>query len=133
MRIRDRPLTLYWDETSEVVQLDDLVERLEEIAIVHRKRPTVVMLEHPNQCALGFGVGGEISHLLWIDASGDPPYFVSRGQYSGDTRCLVWDDNREVGIDFPSDRWIDWPVAAAAVAEFAETGELPSCLDWQEV
>jgi hypothetical protein len=80
---------------------------------------------------ISIGLGADRSVLNYVGASGDPPYFTSRGEQAGDAFISFrfggeWSE-------FPAHNSVPTSLARAAVRRFCETGKLPSEIDWEEV
>lgn len=122
-----------WDDQSERVSspldLDELLDRLD--AAFAKSDPTLVVIERSNVGdSIAIGLGRERSVLNHVGASGDPPYFTSRGE-----------DPSEVALGFKfGGEWSEFPtmatvpmeVARQAVRHFCACGELDPAVRWEE-
>jgi hypothetical protein len=125
--------TLVWGEDHRAVAVDGparLDELLAEAAQDAQTSHTVAELVSPSGAELTIGLGQERS-IVTFKASPDPPYFVSLGTGSIHERLVFYYGG--AWSEFGGEEAITLTDAMAALKEFYETGERPSCIAWREV
>jgi hypothetical protein len=103
--------------------LDELAERTPE------EHPILVDLIHPVGGTLAIGIGGAVSVLSHVPASGDPPYLVSIGNETA---------TGEIGFygygewsEFSREDCVPNAVARQVARDFLATGELSQQVRWR--
>jgi hypothetical protein len=127
-------LRVEWTENrvalvDSVEALDRLLDDLNEEA---RLKPFMAELQSANSDTMSIGLGRDVSVLSWVQASGDPPYFASKG--AGDNRNAV-------EVFFYRGQWSEFPawstipvgLAREAMRRFFRSGTLPENVTWVEV
>ncbi|HVS04634.1 MAG TPA: Imm1 family immunity protein [Candidatus Dormibacteraeota bacterium] len=127
------PPRIEWEENgrAEAASVEEVDRLLDDLAEQARERPFIVELMSSAGDSLAIGLGREESILSWVQASGDPPYYASKGDR--DSQGLV--------VFFYGGRWSEFPrsfavgIAAArkAMRLFFETGQRPTNVEWDEV
>ncbi len=125
--------TLAWgNEHREVAVANSkhLSELLVEAAKDAKTSHTIAALVSPSGAELTIGLGRERS-IATFKASMEPPYFTSRGVGSADELLVFSRDGH--WSEFTGAEAIPVADAMAAVREFHETGQQPTCVEWREV
>ena len=78
-------------------------------------------------------VGGDETVLGFTSGSGSPPYYASRGESDGVEPVMTCYLHSAHHTEFPRHAVIDREAGLAAAVDFFEHGELPRCIQWQEV
>jgi hypothetical protein len=129
-RYSDR--TVGWEENEVVVgsmqELDALLDRITGEAEA-TELPMIAVLGREDGSTLSIGLGRPYSVLSFIDASHDPPYFMSRGEERSDPVAFVFSGEM---TEFPPWSAIPTEQAREGIRHFFETGELSPKVDWVE-
>lgn len=110
-------------------ELDSILDQLnKEFA---QKRPSLVEIEIKSGDILSIGLGLNKSLLSFVSASGDPPYFISKGKKENLEDTVVFYCHNEWS-EFPSFALIQMELARTVVREFVKTGKLSDKIEWEE-
>ena len=113
---------------SSAEELERELDRLEQRGL--EGQPFIVELVEPTAGSLGIGLGGDQSVAAFNGADGEPPYYVSAGNGSGQ-RELVFFYQGE-WTEFGAESAIPTERARAAMHGFFLSGELPDEIAWAE-
>jgi hypothetical protein len=122
-----------WEENgrAEVASVEELDRLLDDLAEQARKRPFMVELISSAGDSLAIGLGREESILSWVQASGDPPYYASKGD--PDSEGLVVFFYRGHWSEFPRSFAVTIAAARKGMRLFFETELRPTSVEWEEV
>jgi len=123
-----------WNE-SESLFFKDIGEMLKILAELDdrfsKSQPTIVEIEGGRGDSMAIGLGGGDDTLLsYIEASGDPPYLHSVGQYNGDDTVVYYYYGE--WTEFPKRVLIPKNLALEVVKDFAATGQITNKVRWEE-
>ena len=94
---------------------------------------SAVILEAENGNSITMVVGGEETVLGFEYGHLDPPYYASKGQSDEDEPLLTCFLTFEHHTEFQRRYVIAYADGVKAVAEFLDSGNLPTCINWEEV
>jgi hypothetical protein len=122
------------NEPFDVLTADELHERLDALhaAEAGEVAPAMATLELASGDALTIGLGRDETVLSFTPASGDPPYFASRGGGAADEPVLVFFVEGH-WTEFSRRNAVSWAAGRQAMLDFMETGDLSNVIAWEEV
>lgn len=128
------PLTLIWgtEGTADVANVAELDEQLDQLTSEAERKPLIVELISPDHGSLGIGLGRPETIVSYVSASGDPPYYASRG----DADAAGFIDFMFQGSysEYPRNSAVPIDVGREAMRRFFERPHaLPGNIEWQEV
>ena len=91
--------------------------------------PVIIGFTSPSGAFFAIGLGGELSCATYQDGL-DPPYFQSLGTHGPDD--LIDFAYHGQHTEFPGTVRISRESALLALAEFMDTGQRPTCIEWEE-
>ena len=91
-----------------------------------------IVIEVENQNYMTIVVGGSETVLTFDFAHHNGPYFASKGISDQDEPLMTCYLNFNHHTEFPRKYVIPLADGVEAVKEFARSGELPACVQWQE-
>jgi len=100
---------------------------------VKRQRLSIVDARSESGDILSLVVGGGETVLGFTRADDSPPYFASRGVSDSVEPLFACYLHFEHHTEFPRHAVIPQELGLAAALQFLQTGERPSCVQWQEV
>lgn len=112
-----------------IEELDTILDQLNKE--FDQKRPSLVEIENQSGDILAIGLGLKESILSFVSASGDPPYWISKGKKKNLEDTIVFYCYDEWS-EFPSSALIPMEVARSVMKEFVKTGKLSDEIDWEE-
>jgi hypothetical protein len=115
-------------EFESIEQLDEILDQLSEKS---KEKPCLVDVIIPSGDSLAIGLGAEDSLLSFVSSSGDPPYFISKGESNDTENTVVFYWNEEWS-EFPKSSLISIESARCAIREFVRTGKLSDEIIWEE-
>lgn len=123
---------LYWNGTSRRISSKaELLTALKDLETDCATKPEVARLAvAADWDVISWGVGRDLSVLTTSTGSGDPPYFISRGK-PGLRKPIGFDLGGEY-TEYPGKAAVPYSLARAAVIEFFETRQRPTCIEWEE-
>lgn len=124
-------------------RMDDLARVLQRLDDRTDGQGGLLVIEHANGKHLSIGVGAAHSVALWAEEDAPVPYMISRGDPHGTAVAGAQADaDRETGVMYilpggrfaflPPEAAISADVARRAAAEFAYSGDRPTCVDWTD-
>ncbi|HEV3163475.1 MAG TPA: Imm1 family immunity protein [Isosphaeraceae bacterium] len=127
------PLRIEWEENgrADVASVEEVDRLLDDLAEQASERPFIAELISSAGDSLAIGLGREESILSWVQASGDPPYYASKGD--PDSQGLVVFFYRGHWSEFPRSFVVAIAAARKAMRLFFETGQRPTNVEWEEV
>jgi len=129
IRIRDdaEPLTV-----EDVNQLEKVLDAEAEEA---RRRGVLgaVLLEAANGNVVMMVVGGDETVLGFDYGHHNPPYYSSRGASNADEPMLTCFLTFQHHTEFPRKYVIPVTDGVKAVRQFLDSGDLPTCINWEEL
>ena len=113
-------------------QLDEVLRTATEEA---RKRGTLgaILIEAANGNIITMVVGGDETVLGFDYGHHDPPYYSSRGPSNEDEPILTCQLTFQHHTEFPRKSVIPIADGVKAVRQFLHSGNLPACINWEEV
>jgi hypothetical protein len=117
---------------STSAELDSVIQSAEEEARA-RGMLNLILLETPNGNQLGMVVGGAETVLAFRYGHFDPPYHASRGAAKNPHPVMTCFLGLAHHTEFPRTYAVPYASGLLAAHEFAETGSLPSSVDWDTV
>lgn len=96
-------------------------------------RLNIIDLTAPDGATLSMVVGGDETVLGFTTGRGSPPYYASRGESDSVEPVMTCYLHSVHHTEFPRHAIIGRAAGLAAVLDFFEDGELPRCMQWQEV
>jgi hypothetical protein len=129
VRIRDDAAPLTVEDSS---QLEKVLHVEAEEA---RRRGVLgaVLLEAANGNVITMVVGGEETVLGFDYGHHNPPYYSSRGPSNADEPMLTCLLTFQHHTEFPRKYVIPVTDGVKAVRQFLDSGDLPTCINWEEV
>jgi hypothetical protein len=129
IRIRNDAAPLTVDDSS---QLEKVLHVEAEEA---RRRGVLgaVLLEAANGSVITMVVGGEETVLGFDYGHHNPPYYSSRGPSNADEPMLTCLLTFQHHTEFPGKYVIPVTDGVKAAREFLDSGDLPTCINWEEV
>jgi len=129
IRIRDDAAPLTVEDGS---QLEKVLNAETEEA---RRRGVLgaVLLEAVNGNVITMVVGGEETVLSFDYGHHNPPYYSSRGPSNADEPMLTCFLTFQHHTEFPRKYVIPVTDGVKAVRQFLDSGDLPTCINWEEV
>jgi hypothetical protein len=115
-----------------VESVEELDRQLDDLEQKARLNPLMVDLVACNGDTLSIGLGQDVSVLSWVGASGDPPYYASKGNEATQGETIVF-SYRDQWSEFPLWSAIPTALARDAMRQFFRTGTLPNNVRWEEV
>jgi hypothetical protein len=133
-----KTLSIMVREGESPVLVDDaasLLRLLASVAADCKKigRLTIIDAKSEGGDILSLVVGGEETVLGFTSGANRPPYFASRGTTIATEPTLSCYLHFEHLTEFPRHAVIPQELGTAAALQFLHSGELPSCVQWQEV
>jgi hypothetical protein len=117
------------DVVHDASELDGALDRVAALSSENwAALATMTRINEPIKSVLYVGIHGDLGALLY--ASVDDGREFSRGQGSSDGEPLLYMYMTSAD-EFPSNAEISVEVVRRAAHEFAETGQRPTCLEWQ--
>jgi hypothetical protein len=113
-------------------QLDEVLHEAAKEAQSH-KVLGAVLIEAANGNVITMVVGGEDTVLSFDYADRNPPYYSSRGASDADEPMLTCYLTMQHHTEFPRKYVIPVADGVNAVRQFLDSGNLPTCLNWEEV
>lgn len=98
-----------------------------------RDLANIVILQAPCGDELSIAVGKHETVLGFTSAGGNPPYNASKGTSNEIEPLFTAFVSLRHHTEFPRKYVIPWAIGINAAREFAETGERPTSIAWQEV
>jgi hypothetical protein len=92
-----------------------------------------VLIEADNGNAITMVVGGEETVLGFDYGHHNPPYYSSRGPSNADEPMLTCLLTFQHHAEFPRKYVIPVTDGVKAVRQFLDSGDLPTCINWEEV
>jgi hypothetical protein len=114
------------------VQLDEAIRRAADEARVRGKLGAIV-IEASNKDSVTIVVGNSETVLSFDSADRNPPYYASKGVSNEDEPVMTCYLNFAHHTEFPRRYVIPLKDGIAAIKQFVRSGELPTCIAWQEV
>ena len=113
-------------------QLDEVLRTATEEA---RKSGTVgaILIEAANGNVITMVVGGDETVLGFDYGHHDPPYYSSRGPSNEDEPILTCRLTLQHHTEFPRKCVIPIADGVKAIRQFLHSGDLPACINWEEV
>lgn len=105
---------------------------LDEIALSARDNGMLVVVEvsaYPHS-AINLDVGGEQSHLEYVNRKSVPVLAISKGIADPSSEDRVVVSVEGVSSSVAVDTMVDVGLALEAVREYCKTNALPTCIDW---
>ena len=93
----------------------------------------IIFLDAPNGNELGMVVGGAETVLSFVYGHRDPPYYASRGAANNPHPVMTCFVGLAHHTEFPRTYVVPYARGLIAAHEFAETGSLPSSMEWSTV
>ena len=94
---------------------------------------SAVVLDAENGNSITMVVGGTETVLGFDYGHRDPPYYASKGECDDDEPGLTCFLTFQHQTEFPRRNVISYANGMNAVAEFLDSGNLPTCISWEEV
>lgn len=94
---------------------------------------SAIILEAENGNSITMVLGGEETVLGFDYGHLDPPYYASKGESDKDEPLLTCFLTFAHHTEFPRRYVIPYADGVKAVAEFLDSGGLPTCIVWEEV
>ena len=100
-----------------------------------RKRGTLgaILIEAANRNVITMVVGGDETAMGFDYGHGNPPYYSSRGPSNEDEPILTCQLKFQHHTEFPRKCVIPIADGVKAVRQFLHSGDLPACINWEEV
>jgi hypothetical protein len=92
-----------------------------------------ILIEAENGNVITMVVGGEETVLGFDHGHSKPPYYASKGKCQEENPKLVCLLNFSHYSEFSRKYAIPLEDGVGAVRQFLHSGELPTCIDWEEV
>ena len=92
-----------------------------------------VLIEAANKNSMMMAVGSSGTVLSFDYAHGNPPYYVSKGTSNEDKPMMVCYLSLAHHTEFPRKSVIPLRDGIAAVKQFVDSGEHPTCITWEEI
>jgi Immunity protein Imm1 len=92
-----------------------------------------VIIEAENGNSVTIVVGGDETVLTFDYGHRNPPYYASKGKSDKDEPVLTCYLTFQHHSEFPRKNVIPYGEGAKAVAQFLDSGKLPTCIGWVEV
>ena len=117
---------------SDASQLDTILGEASEEA---RSRGILgaVIIEAENGNSITMVVGGSESVLTFDYGHRNPPYYISKGVSETDEPILTCYLNFQHHSEFSRKNVIPYHEGAKAVAQFIDSGKLPTNVSWEEI
>ena len=93
----------------------------------------VILLEAPSGNQLGMVVGGTDTVITFTYGHHEPPYYASRGAAKFAHPVMTCFLGLAHHTEFPRTYVVPYAMGLLAAHEFAETGSLPSSVEWSTV
>jgi hypothetical protein len=116
-------------ESTEVRDAHELERVLDDIES-SAPEPVVAELVAADGARLGIGLGGATS-VLAFNASPEPPYFISAGEYGSADEDVVFYLHGH-WTEFPGTARVSKAAAREAALQFLATGQRPGNVEWEE-
>jgi immunity protein Imm1 of predicted polymorphic toxin system len=117
---------------STSAELDRVIQSAGEGARA-RGKLNVILLETPRGNQLGMVVGGAETVLTFTYGHRGPPYYVSRGAAKNPRPVITAFLGLAHHTEFRRTYVVPYAMGLLAAREFAETGSLPSSVEWVTV
>jgi hypothetical protein len=114
------------------IQLDDALRDAANEART-RGKLGAILIEAANKNCMTMVVGTTETVLSFDYAHRNPPYYASKGNSSEDEPVMTCYLSFAHHTEFPRKFVIPLMDGIAAVKEFVDSGELPTCITWEEV
>ncbi len=129
-------ITTYQDKPPVTVEDDRQLDEVLDAASAEARTGKVlgaVLIEADNGNAMTMVVGGEDTVLSFDYGHRNPPYYASRGASNADKPLLTCLLTFQHHTEFPRKYVIPVTDGVKAVRQFLDSGDLPSCINWEEV
>jgi len=117
---------------KDVTQLDEVLQAASEEARA-RKMLGAILMETDNGNVLTMVVGGEETVLAFDYGHRNPPYYASRGASDEVDPLMTCYLTFQHHTEFPRKYVIPLADGVKAVRQFLDSGDLPTCINWDEV
>jgi hypothetical protein len=118
--VQDRKtLTAVLEATSDEARSKNL---LSAVVLYAENRNSITMVVGGSETVLGFDYGHR-----------DPPYYSSKGESDDDEPILTCFLTFQHHTEFPRRSVIPYTNGMNAVTDFLDSGNLPTCISWEEV
>ena len=114
------------------IQLDDALRDAANEART-RGKLGAILIEAANKNSMTMVVGTTETVLSFDYAHRNPPHYASKGNSSEDEPVMTCYLSFAHHTEFPRKFVIPLMDGIAAVKEFVDSGELPTCITWEEV
>jgi hypothetical protein len=132
----DARITAYEDKEPAVAHSTHELEVVIGEADAHARdagRPNIIFVETENGNSLSMVVGADETVLGFNYGHNDPPYYASRGIADSDEPIFTAFVAMIHHTEFSRRNVISSETGLAAVREFFESADLPTCIDWDTV
>jgi len=92
-----------------------------------------IIIESENGNSITMVVGGDETVLGFDYGHGNHPYYASKGASERNEPFLTCYLSFQHHTEFPRKNVIPYNDGAKAVAQFVDSGNLPTCISWEEV